>query len=234
MQAMRFSVISSLLLVACTPATAQPTFSGIARNIDGDSLHVGDKEVRLFGIDAPEWGQVCSKNGQPWDCGAAAADQLNKLVTGKPVSCVPVDTDEHGRTVAQCTAGNIDVNRTMVATGYAVAYRHYSTAYVSAEESAKVNKRGLWAGTFETPSQYRHQDQLQVRRSESRKRTRTVQTYNAPAQASGGCNIKGNRGSNGWIYHVPGMPYYERTRAEEMFCSEAQARAAGYRRARVQ
>ncbi len=43
-------------------------------------------EVRLFGIDAPEWGQVCNRNGQPRDCGAAAADQLNKLVTGKPVS----------------------------------------------------------------------------------------------------------------------------------------------------
>jgi hypothetical protein len=45
--------------------------------------------------------------------------------------------------------------------------------------------------------------------------------------------IKGNRGSNGWIYHLPGMPYYGRTRAEEMFCSEAAAQAAGYRRAKV-
>ena len=45
--------------------------------------------------------------------------------------------------------------------------------------------------------------------------------------------IKGNRGSNGWIYNLPGMPYYERTKAEEMFCTEAEAQAAGYRRARV-
>jgi hypothetical protein len=45
--------------------------------------------------------------------------------------------------------------------------------------------------------------------------------------------IKGNRGSHGWIYHVPGMPYYEKTQAEEIFCTEDQARAAGYRRARV-
>src|SRR6478735_4243007 len=90
------------------------SFTAVARNIDGDSLYVGDKEVRLFGIDAPEWGQVCNRNGQPWDCGAAAADQLNKLVTGKPVSCVPVDTDEHGRIVARCMVGGIDVNRSMV------------------------------------------------------------------------------------------------------------------------
>lgn len=46
-----------LLLAACTPAAAADTFSGIARAMDGDSLMVGEREVRLFGIDAPEWGQ---------------------------------------------------------------------------------------------------------------------------------------------------------------------------------
>src|SRR6478672_9720969 len=95
------SLLAALLLVS-TPAAAQPIFTGMARNIDGDSLYVGDKEVRLFGIDAPEWGQVCTRKGQPWDCGAAAADQLATLVSGKPVSCVAVDIDEHGRAVARC------------------------------------------------------------------------------------------------------------------------------------
>jgi hypothetical protein len=46
--------------------------------------------------------------------------------------------------------------------------------------------------------------------------------------------IKGNRNRRGqWIYHLPGMPYYNVTRAEEMFCTEADAQAAGYRRAIV-
>jgi len=40
-------------LLACTPAAAADTFSGIARAMDGDSLTVGVREVRLFGIDAP-------------------------------------------------------------------------------------------------------------------------------------------------------------------------------------
>ena len=31
----------------------------------------------------------------------------------------------------------------------------------------------------------------------------------------------------------PGMPYNNQTRAEAMFCSEAEAQAAGYRRAIV-
>ena len=54
------------------------------------------------------------------------------------------------------------------------------------------------------------------------------------ARASGNCNIKGNHSRKGeWIYHLPGMPYYDRTRPEEIFCTEAEARAAGYRRAIV-
>src|SRR5689334_15956398 len=130
-------------------SSADNAFSGLGHAKDGDSLMVGEREVRLFGIDAPEWDQTCKRGGQNWACGQDAAEQLTKLVTGRDVSCVAVNTDEYGRTVAQCTANGVDVNRAMVASGYAVAYRHYSLAYVSAEESAKVNKRGIWAGTFE-------------------------------------------------------------------------------------
>ena len=53
------------------------------------------------------------------------------------------------------------------------------------------------------------------------------------ARASGNCSIKGNRNRKGqWIYHVPGMPYYDRTRPEEIFCTEAEAGAAGKRQLR--
>ena len=57
-------------------------------------------------------------------------------------------------------------------------------------------------------------------------------------QGSGRCAIKGNISRDGArIYHVPGGRYYERTRinrskGERWFCSEAQARAAGWRRSR--
>ena len=52
------------------------------------------------------------------------------------------------------------------------------------------------------------------------------------------CNIKGNISYNSGeaIYHVPGQRDYERTRirwsdGERWFCSETDARAAGWRRA---
>ena len=43
---------------------------------------------------------------------------------------------------------------------------------------------------------------------------------------------QGNRNRRGkWIYHLPGRSYCEETCAEEMFCTEAVACAAGYRAA---
>ena len=221
------------MLSACTPAAAAPPFSGLGQAKDGDSLMVGQTEVRLFGIDAPEWDQTCKRNFKDWSCGQAAAEQLRKLVTGRQVSCSAVDIDEHGRTVARCTVDSVDVNRSMVALGYATAYRHYSLDYVSAEESAKANKRGLWSSNFQLPSDYRHSGEPKPARKAARSRPSAgpkVVTFNSDGS---GCVIKGNRGSNGWIYHLPGMPYYGRTNAEEMFCSEAEAQAAGYRRAKV-
>lgn len=225
-------VIFLAALVATPCVAAESPFFGIAQAKDGDSLMVGEREVRLFGIDAPEWGQTCTRNGNSWACGEEAADQLSRLATGKQMRCTPVDTDEHGRTVARCTTGAIDINRQMVATGYAIAYRHYSLDYVSAENSAKAGKRGLWSGTFEMPSDVRRATE-ETRPAPSRRRAGKAPAVQSIAQPTSGCSIKGNRGSNGWIYHLPGMPFYGRTNAEEMFCSERDALNAGYRRARV-
>lgn len=53
------------------------------------------------------------------------------------------------------------------------------------------------------------------------------------------CNIKGNVSTQGErIYHVPGQKYYDDTRisashGERWFCSEDEARAAGWRRSKV-
>ena len=63
-----------LMFLWSAPAAAQGAVYGTGHAKDGDSLMVGDTEVRLFGIDAPEWDQSCQKNGTDWSCGAAAAD----------------------------------------------------------------------------------------------------------------------------------------------------------------
>ena len=225
----RTTLLALAALSACSPAAAGPAIFGLAIAQDGDSLRIGDSEIRLFGIDAPEYNQTCQRDGKGWDCGKAAAEQLAKLVTGRELSCVRVDIDEHARFVSRCSLAGKDINKAMVESGYAIAYRHYSTDYVPAEEMAKAAKLGLWSGTFSSPGDYRakqrESDPAPVRRSRAR-RTEVL-------SAGNGCMIKGNQGNNGWIYHLPGMPFYERTKAEQMFCSEAEAQAAGYRRAKV-
>ena len=141
-----------LLLFPLSAAAGAAPLSGLGRSIDGDSLMVGATEVRLFGIDAPEFRQSCQRDGRSWQCGSEAAYQLSKLVDGKQVTCTALGADTHGRTLARCRVDQTDLNRTMVATGFALAYRRYSKDYVSAEERAKLTRRGIWSGTFELPS----------------------------------------------------------------------------------
>jgi len=232
-------IYAALFAVGLGTSSAAATFSGIARSIDGDSLMVGETEVRLFGIDAPELSQTCHRAGHPWACGSAAAHHLSGLVAGNLVSCASTGVDKHGRTLARCSVGTTELNRVMVASGYALAYRRYSMDYNSAEESAKVSRRGIWSSTFELPSEVRHAGKdyvisKPVAETPSKSGTRFISTLRDQQQSSGNCNIKGNHSRRGeWIYHLPGMPYYAQTVAEEMFCTEAQARAAGYRRSRA-
>lgn len=66
-----------------------------------------------------------------------------------------------------------------------------------------------------------------------------VTAFEGGAVAQDGCNIKGNVSTKGErIYHVPGQEYYDETviqssHGEQWFCSEAEARAAGWRKAKV-
>lgn len=222
-----------LALTASAPgfgqASPQPIY-GVARAGDGDSLEISGRRVRLFGIDAPEFDQSCIKGGAQWACGAEAADQLSRLVTGREVRCVPTGVDQYQRVLARCSVGGIDVNSTMVERGFAVAFRKYTIDYVAAELRAKADKRGIWAGTFTMPSSVRA---LERNKGPATHPTRSGQRA-AAKPAGSRCMIKGNQSRRGeWIYHMPGMPYYEQTRPEQTFCSEAEAQAAGYRRAVV-
>jgi endonuclease YncB( thermonuclease family) len=213
-----------------SPLQAQSSFTGSADAIDGDSLIVGGIEVRLFGIDAPEGRQQCSRDGQAWPCGEAAAGKLRSMVEGQTVTCRARGRDAYGRAVSVCHAGSVELNRAMVAYGWATAYRAYAQDYVADEVRAKAARLGIWDSTFELPADFRRQSQerMEAARSPVRSAPRA-----RPADTQG-CVIKGNHSRRGdWIYHLPGMPYYAQTRAEAMFCSEAEAQAAGYRRAIV-
>jgi endonuclease YncB( thermonuclease family) len=220
-----------VLLAATTPATAQ-TISGPAEIVDGDSLLVSGISVRLFGIDAPEGKQTCNRSGATWRCGEEAATQMRNLIGGNPVECRGRDIDTYGRTLAICSVAGMEINRAMVEAGWATAFRKYSQDYVVEETRARAGHRGIWSSQFELPQDYRAAQNLAQTAAPA---TLLRRRASPPVEQQAlGCFIKGNRNRKGqWIYHLPGMPYYTITRAEEMFCTEAQARSAGYRRAIV-
>ena len=212
-----------VLALFATPLLAGP--AGKLRVVDGDTLNVGGVTVRLHGIDAPETDQFCGGNGAPpWPCGAWVGNELRARIEGRQARCEAIETDRYGRVVAKCFVDGQEIGRQMVRDGLAFAYRQYSWDYDLDEKSAAVNDRGLHATGIQSPAAFR-----QARSA--------GQAAAADAAAPAGCRIKGNISSAGRrIYHVPGQGWYDRTRVntargERWFCSEAEARAAGWRRA---
>lgn len=222
---------TALLMVVSFPSHAE-TISGEAIAQDGDSLDIGGKRIRLFGIDAPEFDQTCQKDGASWPCGEAAKAQLRELVARQLVECIGQGVDEYGRMLGICSAGRAQLNQVMVEQGWALAMRQFCDAYVGAELQAKTDRLGIWSSSFEQPGDFR-QSKLQPEHRIAAS-PRVAKAGRGQPARSGGCAIKSNRNRRGqWIYHIPGMPYYDVTRPEEIFCSEAEAQAAGYRRAIV-
>jgi len=59
----RASVFALLLaLAAISPAPTQEGLTGVASVINGDTIEIRGRRIRLFGIDAPESSQLCATN----------------------------------------------------------------------------------------------------------------------------------------------------------------------------
>ena len=141
--------------------------SGIAKVIDGDTLRIGNKKIRLYGIDAPEKKQLCKKTylsivffsfKNNYRCGDISTNILKNKINQKQVICKSSTKDIYKRYIAECFDNNANINAWMVRNGYAVAFRKYSKKYVSDEMIAKKNKLGLWRGTFEMPWKWRKEN----------------------------------------------------------------------------
>ena len=156
----RWIVLAALVAVAAVMgrqvgpnvgSDAAGPVEGVARLVDGDSFFIGNREVRLKGIDAPEGRQTCQRNGQSWPCGEDARRELARLIGDRTVACRSVETDQHGRLLGSCTAGGTELNREMVRSGYAVAFGSFE----SEERQAKAARQGLWSGEFVRPKDWR-------------------------------------------------------------------------------
>lgn len=217
---LRFCSWFALVLLCATGAGAAE-FAGKVRVIDGDTIDVGDIRVRLHGIDAPERDQPCTTvSGQNWACGDWVTRQVHDRYHGAAARCEATDRDRYGRVVARCFVGGQDMARAMVREGLVYAYRKYSYDYDLEEKAAFVADLGIHGFVMQSPARYRL--------------TRIAGRLAPDAN----CRIKGNISLKGErIFHVPGQKYYEKTgirveKGERWFCSEAQARASGWRKAK--
>ncbi len=191
--------------------------------IDGDTFVVSDETIRLKGIDAPETAQQCvNARGREYSCGDRAAGHLSGLVAGQAVICRGAEKDEYDRLIAYCHRGSLNLNAQMVRDGWAVAFVRFDDSFINEEKEARRRQRGIWQGQFQRPADFRAAGWQRAGRQ--------TDTQNGDCPIKGNINSKGER-----IYHTPwGSKHYKRTRidtarGERWFCSEAEAKAAGWR-----
>lgn len=181
---------------------------------DGDSIQLLDgRRIRLLGLDAPERGR----------CGAdEARDALIIIANGRHVRLKNTVTDDYGRTLANVIiedfsawigymTGKIDpyVNRVMVSRGLA-KYSSQSTEYRETLRAASLSAKNQALGIYSPGCR--------------------------STDPTTDCVIKGNIRASQKTYHLPECKNYDQTIVDESFgdrwfCTEADAVAAGYRKA---
>lgn len=137
-------------------ARSGPAIVGTAWVIDADTIELQGLRIRLEGIDGPEQEQHCKlANGTWYPCGEEATAVLADRIDNRSIECRGDRLDRYGRTLAVCYLGSEDLNGWLVSRGWAVAYTQYSAVYFPQQAEARLAGRGIWAGSFEMPWDWR-------------------------------------------------------------------------------
>lgn len=149
-------VLSLSIVAFPVLARAGESIIGTAWIVDGDSFVINGQRIRLHGIDAFEFKQMCKTHqGKRWRCGEAAARALHKLTAARDIICHKIATDKFKRIIAQCTVSrdgqHIDIAQAQLANGWAVAY----TAAWRKSQRINPSKRGGLGGKFIMPRAWR-------------------------------------------------------------------------------
>ena len=199
---------------------------GRANVVSGGEMRVGGTLLRLFGIEVPEPGQTCAGSGRGRDtasCAAIAKGALQRLVAGKQVVC-EVSAAKSGEPAASatCTVNGADIAGQLVRGGTVFAATGLFSTYASAEREAKAASAGLWKSEIDRPAEYR------------------AKVWDeAKSAAPDGCPIKAVVAGDSKTYLVPWAAGYDRakvrsTKGERWFCTESEARAAGWKPAEAE
>lgn len=122
------------------------TTEGTPVAVDGDTLQIGDKTVRLYGIASPD---IRANHGPD------ARLALDQLIAQQRVSCGELDRQKDNLIIATCKIGNDDLGEKMLQIGFAAVYRSQvkltpdelalARRYDAAEAQAREQHLGIWA-----------------------------------------------------------------------------------------
>jgi len=103
----------------------------VVKVVDGDKINVNSEgmilKIRLYGIDAPEKKKISLKTGEVNKAGQPFGEESWKALESKlyhqKVQLEIIDIDRYGRMVAIVRLRGREINKEMVAEGWAWAYR---------------------------------------------------------------------------------------------------------------
>lgn len=210
--------LPSMPTLVSLEAKPPEVIEGRANAVSGDTIVIGDKLIRIAGIEAPEMTQRCTDaRGRSWRCGRTARNALRRIVRRRSVTCTVESISDAGLRTGACTVRGDDIGARLVLEGRVFATGGILTTRYSDEAAeARREKRGIWRGESQTPADFRR-----------------AMWEQASEAAPGGCPIKGRKdGEDSGTYVVPWSSNYERTtvrseRGDRWFCSEAEAISAG-------
>lgn len=140
-----YSLLISLILLLVSAGGVHAWEGVVVRVIDGDSMQIRRDgkiyEIRLYGIDTPEYKQPYSNKAKQF---------TRRLAYNKTVSVEKKDIDRYGRIVALVFSRGKLVNRELVRAGLAWFYPKYCLEQPlcgeleSLERQARRERRGLW------------------------------------------------------------------------------------------
>ena len=141
-----------MLLAACGQTNAEPVpatspsarsaqIIGAASVVDGDTIEIHGKRIRLSGFDAPERGKRCGATNVYQKAALYLSDQIGT----KTVTCITAGEDRYDRAIATCSVNGTDLGDIMVGAGWARDWSKYSYGmYADEEADARQSSKGIW------------------------------------------------------------------------------------------
>lgn len=146
----KIKTIFIAFIIICNAAASEMMNVVVTGVLDGDTVIVQNmkQRVRLANIDAPEQAHGYGKPGQPYS--QASTKRLEALLAGGSVRMACYDEDRYQRAICEFFVGSVNINKQMVADGFAWANTSGNgrylrdKSYLSAQAAAQSARRGLW------------------------------------------------------------------------------------------